>query len=137
MCSWLIFCLHHPPSISPNKSIYEFSFHPSLAFLLELANSWASWWIWKLLYAPMGDLTRFSKPTFWLFRMAYLWIWLYHVIIYFRSLLLHNFGSCTLIEYRSVLCSNSNLLWCEFCMIFSNFVRVIVLSLGINFHMVS
>ena len=55
---------HPPPSFSPNKSMYEFSFHPSLSFLLKLSNSWASWWIWKLLYVAMGDLTRFNKPSF-------------------------------------------------------------------------
>ena len=64
----------------------------------------------------MGDLTRFSKPSFLLFRMAYLCIRFSHVIIYCSSLLLHKFVYCTLIEYRLVLCSNFSLLWCQFCM---------------------
>ena len=60
----LVFFPHHPPSFSPIKSMYELSFHPSLAFPHDLENLWASSYIWKLLYAPMGDLTSFGKPTF-------------------------------------------------------------------------
>ena len=108
-CSWLVFFPHHPPSFSPSKSMYELSFHPLLAFILDFSNSWASKWIWKLLYASMGVLIRFSKPTFWLFRMASLCIWISHVIIY-CSLLLHKVGYCTLIQYRLVLCWNFSLL---------------------------
>ena len=114
--------------------MYEFSFHPSLDFLLDLANLWASWWIWKLLYAPMGYLTRFSKPNFLLFRMASLYIRISHVIIYFRILVLHKVGYCTLIEYISMLCSNFSLLGVNFACLISNFVSVIVLSLGLNLH---
>ena len=63
-CSWLVFFPHHPPLFTPNKSLYDFSFHHLLAFLIYFSNSWAPRHIWKLLYAPMGDLTRFSKPAF-------------------------------------------------------------------------
>ena len=79
-CSWLVFFPHHPPLFSPNKSMYDLSFHHLLSFLLDFSNSWASRQIWKLLYAPMADLTRFSKPTFWLFQMASLYIRISHVI---------------------------------------------------------
>ena len=91
-CSWLVFFPHNPPSFSPNKIMYELSFHPLLSFLLDFPNSWASKWIWKLLYAPMGDLTRFSKPTFWLFQMASLCIEISHEIIYCSSLWIYKVG---------------------------------------------
>ena len=96
--------------------MYELSFHCLLSFLIDLSNSWSSKWIWKLLYAPMEDLTRFSTPTFWLFQIESLFIRISHVIIYFSSLLLHMVCYFTLIEYRLVLCSNFSLLCCEFCM---------------------
>ena len=69
----------------------------------------------------MGDLTRFGKPTFLLFWMAYLCILLSQVIIYYINLLLHKVGYFTLTQYILVLCSNSSLLWCYFCMFYSQF----------------
>ena len=107
---------HHPPSFSPNKSMHDFYFHPSLYFPLELSKFMIIFIDLETALCTSGDLTRFSKCTFWLFRMAYLCILFSHVIIYCINLLLLNVGYCTLIEYRLVLCSNFSLLWCEFCM---------------------
>ena len=60
----LFFFPHHPPLFFHNKIMYELSFHHLLSFLLDFSNSLALRQVWKLLYAPMGDLTRFSKPAF-------------------------------------------------------------------------
>ena len=95
-----------------NKRMYELYFHPSLAFPLDLVNSWPSSYIWKLHYAPMGDLTRFGKPAFWLFQMESLCIQTSHVIIYYNILLIHKFEYYTLTQYRLLLCSNFSHLWC-------------------------
>ena len=114
--------------------MYEFSFHHLLAFLIDFSNSWAPRQLWKLLYAPMRDLLRFSKPAFDQIRMASKCIQISHVIIYFGSLWLHRVGYFTLIQYRLVLCSNFSLFVYKFACLISNFVSAIVLSLGFNFH---
>ena len=85
----------------------------------------------------MGDLTGFGRLAFWLFWMASLCIQTYHVIVYYRNLLLHNFGYCTLTQYKLVLCSNAVSFGVNFACLISNFVSLIVLSLGLNFHIVS
>ena len=46
------------------QNMNDFSFHHLLSFPLTLSNLWGSSWIWKVLFAPMGDLTSFSKPAF-------------------------------------------------------------------------
>ena len=61
--------------------MYELFFHPLLSCLLDFSNSLASKWNWKLLYAPMGDLTSFCKPAFLLFRIASLCIRTSHVFL--------------------------------------------------------
>ena len=112
----LFFLPHHPPSFSPKKIMNEFYFNNLLSLPLYLSNSWESSYIWKEIYAPVGDLTSFSKPAFWPIQIAYLCFQIYYVIIYLDSLLLDEFGWCTLIQYRIVLCSNFSLFFCEFCM---------------------
>ena len=82
----------------------------------------------------MGHLTSFGKPAFWPIRIASLFFRTTHVIIYFCSLLLHKVGYCTLTQYILVLWSNFSLLCVNFACLISNFVSVIVLSLGFNFH---
>ena len=93
-----------------------FVFPPLISFPILFNYSWGYSWIWKVLFAPMGDLTCFSKPAFWPIRIETLWFWIYVVIIYLDSILLDDFGWCTLIQYMVVLCSNLSLLLCEFCM---------------------
>ena len=106
----LFFCPHHPPLFYPNKIMYELSFHHWLSYVIDFSNLWAPRQIWTLLYAPMGDLLRFSKPTFDQIRMESQCIQIYHVIIYCGSLWLHRVGYCTLIQYKLVFCSIFSLL---------------------------
>ena len=87
---------------------------PLLAFLIDFSNSWAPRQFWKLLYAPMGDLLRFSKPAFDQIRMASLCIWIYHVIILLwkpmtsQGWLLYTYSIhiSVMLQFQSPLCVN-------------------------------
>ena len=82
----LFFCPHHPPLFSPKKRMYDLSFHHLLALLIDFSNSWAPRQIWKLLYAPMGDLLRFSKPVLTKFEWKPLILWNENYILWTRTL---------------------------------------------------
>ena len=114
--NYLVFFPHHPHSFSPKKSMDFISFHHLLVFLSDLSNSCTSSQIWKVFFAPMGDLTSFSKPSFLPIRIESLCFQIYDVIIYLDRILLHELGLCTLIQYNFLLCSIFSLLFVEFCM---------------------
>ena len=83
----------------------------------------------------MGDLTRFSKPTFWLFWMASLCIRIYNVIIYCSSPWIHKVWILYTYSIQiSVMLQFQSPLMLILHVLISNFVSVIVLSLGFNFH---
>ena len=86
----------------------------------------------------MGDLTRFCKPTFWLFRMESLCIRLSHVMIYFsRGYYFTRLDIVHLLNTDQCYVPISVFFGVNFACLISNFVSVIVLSAGFNFHMVS
>ena len=100
-----------------SKKIHRYDIFPSLIICPIWFIQFVSIFLYlKVFYAPMGDLTSFSKPAFWPIWIATLCFWISDVVIYLISLLLQIVGWCTLIQYRINLCSNFSLLLSDFCM---------------------